>query len=162
MHILRARICGVYAKFSIKWFKILEFVIWSNFGFHSHGYSEPSSKNRMYESLDGHFKEGSSSRSKMLGGSSNPIYSRLWCFQLSYMELKLGGVTWKTLIGGFSRWTWKVDMMSLVENMVKKNCGRFPIAVLLTTLICSQFTTAYFFFGLPTEMLRIWGLLLYR
>jgi hypothetical protein len=27
---------------------------------------------------------------------------------------------------------------TLVENMVKKNRGHFPIAVLLTTLICSQ------------------------
>ena len=35
---------------------------------------------------------------------------------------------------------------ALVENMVKKNRNRFPIAVLLTTLICSQYTTAYLFF----------------
>ena len=37
-------------------------------------------------------------------------------------------------------WSWTmVDglLSSLVENMVKKNRSRFPIAVLLTTLICS-------------------------
>ena len=28
--------------------------------------------------------------------------------------------------------------LTLVENMVKKNRSRFPIAVLLTTLICSH------------------------
>ena len=31
-----------------------------------------------------------------------------------------------------------LTLCSLVENMVKKNRSRFPIAVLLTTLICSQ------------------------
>jgi hypothetical protein len=34
----------------------------------------------------------------------------------------------------------------LVENMVKNNCSHFPIAVLLTTLICSLWTIAYLFF----------------
>jgi hypothetical protein len=31
-----------------------------------------------------------------------------------------------------------VTLHALVENMVKKNRSRFPIAVLLTTLICSH------------------------
>ena len=34
-------------------------------------------------------------------------------------------------------------MLSLVENMVKKNHGHLSIAVHLTTLICSHQTTAY-------------------
>jgi hypothetical protein len=47
--------------------------------------------------------------------------------------------------------------------MVKKNRSRFSIAVLLTTLIRSlENAAADFFFGLPTEILRILGLLLYR
>jgi hypothetical protein len=43
---------------------------------------------------------------------------------------------------------------TIVENMVKKNRSCFPIAVLLTTLVC--------FLGLPTEILRIRRLLIYR
>ena len=31
-----------------------------------------------------------------------------------------------------------VDVMSLVENIVKKNRSRLSIAVLLTTLICTR------------------------
>jgi hypothetical protein len=38
------------------------------------------------------------------------------------------------------------EMVALVENMAKKNRSRFLIAVLLTTLICSQETIAYLFF----------------
>ena len=37
--------------------------------------------------------------------------------------------------------------ISLVENMVKKNHIRFPIAVLLTTLICSHITTTKIYFS---------------
>jgi hypothetical protein len=36
------------------------------------------------------------------------------------------------------RWLYSVVVITLVENMVKKNCNRFPIAVLLITLICSH------------------------
>jgi hypothetical protein len=38
------------------------------------------------------------------------------------------------------------EEIALVENMVKKNRSRLSIAVLLTTLICSHLTTAYFSF----------------
>ena len=54
-----------------------------------------------------------------------------------------------------------VDVMSLVENIVKKNRSRLSIAVLLTTLICTRLMTTHLFFGLPTEVLGIWGLLVY-
>jgi hypothetical protein len=33
-------------------------------------------------------------------------------------------------------------LVTLVENIAKKNCNHFPIAVLLTTLICSHLTIA--------------------
>ena len=32
----------------------------------------------------------------------------------------------------------KKPFKTLVENMVKKNCSHFPIAVFLTTLVCSH------------------------
>ena len=35
-------------------------------------------------------------------------------------------------------------LQSLVENYAKKNRSRFPIVVLLTTLICNHLTTTYF------------------
>jgi hypothetical protein len=56
----------------------------------------------------------------------------------------------------------KLTTPTLVENMVKKNRSHFPIAVLLTTLICSHYTTADLIFDLTTQILRIWGLLIYR
>ena len=63
-------------------------------------------KNRSYESLDGHLKERSSSRESYVG-NSNPLYSSLWCFQVSQMTLEFGKATWKILIGKFSRRAWK-------------------------------------------------------
>jgi len=36
-------------------------------------------------------------------GNSNPIYSRLWCFQLLHMALKFGEVAWKINTGWFLR-----------------------------------------------------------
>jgi hypothetical protein len=42
--------------------------------------------------------------------------------------------------------SWFTFCISLVENMVKKNCNRFPIVVLLTTLIYSHQTNAYLFY----------------
>ena len=52
----------------------------------------------------------------------------------------------------------KETKVSLVENMVKKNYSRFPIAVLLTTLICSQLTIAdLFFFSFTTAILKFLG-----
>jgi hypothetical protein len=38
----------------------------------------------------------------------------------------------------FIMYTKHDNVCSLVENMVKKNRSRFPITVLLTTLICSH------------------------
>jgi hypothetical protein len=53
--------------------------------------------------------------------------------------------------------------MTLEENMVKKKHNRLSIAILLTTLICTcKMITIFFFFDLPTEVLGIWGLLIYR
>ena len=46
--------------------------------------------------------------------------------------------------------------VSLVENMVKKNCSRFFIVVLLTTLICSK-RLHICFLGFTTVILRFWG-----
>ena len=43
---------------------------------------------------------------------------------------------------------------TLVENMVKKNRSRFPIAVLLTTMLCSRYTTANLFS--LTYQLTLW------
>ena len=48
-------------------------------------------------------------------------------------------------------------MEALVENMVKKKRSGFPIAVLLTTLICSQQTIANLFFGFTNAILKFWG-----
>ena len=47
--------------------------------------------------------------------------------------------------------------LSLVENMVKNNRNRFPIAVLLTTLICSHRTTAHLFFWFYDYNFEIMG-----
>jgi hypothetical protein len=38
------------------------------------------------------------------------------------------------------------NITTVVESMVKKNRNRFPIAVFLTTLICSHQTTVNLFF----------------
>jgi hypothetical protein len=50
----------------------------------------------------------------------------------------------------------------LVENIAKKNRNRFSIAVLLTTLICSRLNDYIYFYVLPTNILRIWGILICR
>ena len=48
-------------------------------------------------------------------------------------------------------------MHALVENMVKKNHNRYPIAVLFTTLICSHKMNAYLFlvFDFTTASLKM-------
>ena len=48
-------------------------------------------------------------------------------------------------------------MHALVENMVKKNRNRYPIAVLFTTLICSHKMNAYLFlvFDFTTASLKM-------
>ena len=43
--------------------------------------------------------------------------------------------------------TGAMHMYSLVENYAKKNRSRFPIAVLLTTLLCSHLTTTKIYFS---------------
>ena len=47
---------------------------------------------------------------------------------------------------------------ALVENMVKENRSRLPIAVLLTTLICSHITATNLFISiLRLQNLMSWG-----
>ena len=53
-------------------------------------------------------------------------------------------------------------VISLVENIAKKNRSHFLIAVLLTSLLCNCYTTAYLFFYVPTDILGIWGLAIYQ
>ena len=36
--------------------------------------------------------------------------------------------------------------LTLVENMAEKNRNRFPIAVLLTTMVCSHYMTTKFYY----------------
>ena len=68
------------------------------------------------------------------------------CFMVTWTILQ------KPLLGG--RPNTKPGDHALVENMVKKNCSRFPIAVLLTTLIYSLENDCRFFFGFTTANLR--------
>ena len=42
------------------------------------------------------------------------------------------------MFGLFAAWSAKFQVVTLVVNMVDKNRSRFPIAVLLTTLVCSH------------------------
>jgi hypothetical protein len=49
-------------------------------------------------------------------------------------------------LGDYRFTVWQLLSLTLEENMVKKNRSHFPIAVLLTTLICSHQTIAYLFF----------------
>ena len=67
----------------------------------------------MYESLDGHFKERNNNRSHMLG-TQIPSIQGFWCFQLSHMTLKFGGLLkysiWKVFEKGM-----KMHMMSHVR-----------------------------------------------
>ena len=53
----------------------------------------------------------------------------------------------------------KKNEYALVENMARKNRNRFPIAVLLTTMLCNFI---FVFLGLPADTLGILGLIMYR
>ena len=51
-------------------------------------------------------------------------------------------------------------LFSVVENYVKKNHNRFPIAVFLTTLIYSPYTTTFFFSTIIYEFFGAYNILL--
>ena len=51
---------------------------------------------------------------------------------------------------------------SPVENMVKKNRSRFPIVVLLTTLICNHEMITDLFLGFTIAILIFWEHVIHR
>ena len=54
---------------------------------------------------------------KITFGKSNPIYSRPWCFQLSYMIYGFGQVTWQLPLEGFWEGVWR-DIWCLMSNCI--------------------------------------------